>query len=220
MSFLPPSRDSKPRRQACRELAARRPLPAFFLSAFANPASVAVYFIGDLNAAMYANDVTKLGEWFGRYGPGLVLYAAQWLGRDAAEDVVQEVFLRLWRRESVGTIASERNWLYQAVRNAAIDRMRSTLRRSRREQHVAAGRPAWFQSRPTDSLEGQEVQAALEHLPREQREIIVLRIWAGFTLAEAAALTGEPVSTLNSRYRAGLAELRRRLETPCRSPST
>jgi RNA polymerase sigma-70 factor (ECF subfamily) len=52
----------------------------------------------------------------------------------------------------------------------------------------------------------------LANLPDEQREVIVLRLWSGLTLAEVAELCQAPVSTVFSRYRTGLAALRRRFE--------
>lgn len=171
---------------------------------------------------MDATQQAKLSEWFSQYGRGLVLYAAQWLGREAAEDVVQEVFLRLWASYACEAHASQepfanvRNWLFRSVRNAAIDRLRNQKRRRQREERRARSRPAWFESQDGDQLEAGLVQDALERLPNSQREIIVLRIWAGLTLAEAAGVTGEPLSTLFSRYRAGLSELKKRLEIHAR----
>ena len=73
--------------------------------------------------------------------------------------------------------------------------------------------------RPADLIESAEVQDALQSLPAEQREVIVLRIWCDMTLQQVADLTDQPVSTLFSRYRAGLAEMRRRLESSCKTPN-
>jgi RNA polymerase sigma-70 factor (ECF subfamily) len=181
---------------------------------------------------MDVNEVAKLSGWFSQYGPALVLYASQWLERHAAEDAVQEVFLRLWGREAgqkagktrasqsgvrapQKDVANVKSWLYRSVRNASIDRLRRVKTRARHEQRSADGRVEWFQSRPEDELDAHAVQKMLEALPPEQSEIIVLRIWGGLSLAEAAQVTGEPVSTLFSRYRAGLTALRQRLEVPC-----
>jgi len=52
-------------------------------------------------------------------------------------------------------------------------------------------------------------------LPPEQREVIVMRIWAQMTLTEIAQVTGEAMSTLFSRYRAGLSEIKRIMESSC-----
>ena len=69
-------------------------------------------------------------------------------------------------------------------------------------------------------LDGDAVQQALAGLPIEQREIIVMRLWGGLTWEEAAGSAGQPVSTLFSRYRAGLAALRERLGVPCDQTSS
>ena len=126
---------------------------------------------------------------------------------------MQEVFLRLC--STAGPILDVKHWLFRSVRNAAIDRLRRHRRQTRYERARASEPPALFLARADDLLDARAVQDALVHLPTEQREIIVLRIWCDMTLAEASKLTGEPVSTLFSRYRTGLNALRRRMEKPC-----
>jgi len=160
-------------------------------------------------------DPAALSRWFDVYGAALVLYARQWLSTDAAEDVVQEVFVRLL---SQGRAPDHvKSWLFRSVRNAAIGRVRSQKRRCKYEGQRAADRQAWFEGRPDDLLDAAAAQSALLALPDEQREVIVLRIWAGMTLQEASQVTGQPVSTLFSRYRAGLAALRETMETSCKT---
>jgi len=158
-------------------------------------------------------DPRNLGSYFSRHGRALVLYASQWLHRDTAEDVVQQVFLRLC--SSTSRVANVKSWLFRSVRNAAIDRLRSQRRWSRHEAEIGCRAATWFQSDPDAALDAQALQQALASLVAEQREIIILRIWSGLTLAEAAEVTGEAVSTLFSRYRAGLTALRERMEKPC-----
>jgi RNA polymerase sigma-70 factor (ECF subfamily) len=162
---------------------------------------------------MKSSDPARLGRWYDAYGQALVLYARQWLPA-AAEDVVQEVFLRLlhkWREP-----AQVKAWLFRSVRNAALSRLRSERRRQTHEQQRALRQgERFFEARPDDRIDAAVAQAALMSLPDEQREVIVLRIWAGITLAEASEVTGDPVSTLFSRYAAGLAALRKALEAPC-----
>ena len=162
---------------------------------------------------MEPTDPASLSTWFGQYGGALVLYARQWLSPDQAEDAVQEVFLRLC--EPHPPIAGIRNWLFAAVRNTAIDRLRGRRRLADRHARAARGAAAWFEERTEDVLDGRAVQQALERLPAGEREIIVLRVWGGLTFADSAALTGEPISTLSSRYQAGLATLRKQMETSC-----
>jgi RNA polymerase sigma-70 factor (ECF subfamily) len=159
---------------------------------------------------------TELGQWYSTHGAALVLFARQWLGDASAEDVVHEVFIRLMAQRHPPR--QVRAWLFQAVRNAAISRLRSQTRRRRREQERAAAE--WFVPQLDQGLDGDAVQEALAGLAIEQREIIVMRLWGGVTWEEAAESTGQAVSTLFSRYRAGLAALRERLGVPCDQTSS
>jgi RNA polymerase sigma-70 factor (ECF subfamily) len=108
-------------------------------------------------------------------------------------------------------------WLFKAVRNAAISNARSAARRGNREKRHAGHRPDWFEPRPEDLIDAATAQQALESLAPEQREVIVMRIWARMNLTEIAEVTGLPVSTLFSRYRAGLSEIKRIMESSCQS---
>jgi RNA polymerase sigma-70 factor (ECF subfamily) len=105
------------------------------------------------------------------------------------------------------------------VRNEAISEHRRRRRRGGREQQVAAGRPDWFEPQPGDLIDASAAQQILAELPDEQREIILLRIWGGLSWPEAAEVLGQPMSTLFSRYKAGLATIRLRMEpSSCNTP--
>jgi len=156
-----------------------------------------------------------LGRWFDEYGSRLALYARQWLPAGAAEDTVQEVFIRLLRQG--GPPQSVSGWLFRSVRNAAMSELRSSRRRRRHEQRRADGRSEWFEPRSQDLIDAAAAQAALESLARPQREVIVMRIWGGLTLQEIAEIVGSPISTVFSRYRAALAALRERMAAPCKA---
>jgi RNA polymerase sigma-70 factor (ECF subfamily) len=154
-----------------------------------------------------------LASEFDAHGAALVLYARQWLDRAAAEDVVQEAFVRLMG-QSLREPGHARAWLYRTVRNAAVSAARSRTRRARRERAVATGRPDWFQPSPEDAVDAAAAQAALSALPAAQREVIVLRLWSAMTLAEIAAVTGLGLSTVHDHYRRGLAALKSIMATP------
>jgi RNA polymerase sigma factor (sigma-70 family) len=147
---------------------------------------------------------------FGQHGPALLLYARQWLDAAAAEDAVQRVFVRLI---TAGRLPTDlRPWLFRCVRNEAISMARSSRRRVRRE---AAVEPApVFLTDADNQLDAAAAGRALATLPPSQREVVVLRIWSGLTLAEIAGITGLATSTLHDHYRAALAALRRQLEPP------
>jgi RNA polymerase sigma factor (sigma-70 family) len=158
-------------------------------------------------------NAAQLAELFEAHAAGLVLYLRQWLDRPAAEDVVQEVFVRLLaqprRPENV------RAWLFRVARNQAINHARSGRRRSRRER--AAARADLFEPGAADSIDLSEAQSALEGLPPSQREIVVLRIWGGMSFSEIGQLTGTAVSTLFDQYGTALAAMRRKIESPCKT---
>lgn len=156
----------------------------------------------------------ELGRCFDAHAAALALYARQLLDPALAEDVVQDVFLRLM--EQAHPPQNVKAWLFRSVRNAAISHVRSQRRRRQREQEIAAGHREWFESNAEALIDAEAAQQALAKLPVEQREIIVLRIWAGMTLAEAGQTMGMPVSSVHELYRAALAALRCQLESPCR----
>jgi len=156
-------------------------------------------------------DSAHLAGWFDAHAAALILFARQWLERGEAEDVVQEVFVRLLGQGSAPE--NVKAWLFRSVRNAAIDQARRSGRRARRELRIAQGRADWFEARTEDLIDASAAQAALESLSAEQREVIVMRIWGQMTLNEIAGVIGEPISTLFSRYRAGLGEIKRIMES-------
>lgn len=157
----------------------------------------------------------RIRELFVAHGPALLLYARQWLDRPAAQDVVQDVFVRMI---ASGRMPDDpRTWLFRCERNAAISAGRSQTRRSRRERAVGLKSSGWFVPRIDDRIDAQAAQRVLEQLPAAQREIVTLRIWSGLTLAQIAEVTGSAISTVHDQYRAALTEMRQRLEQSCRN---
>jgi RNA polymerase sigma-70 factor (ECF subfamily) len=148
---------------------------------------------------------------FAQLGPALVLFARRWTNcRADAEDVVQEAFVRFWRRQHS---IDNRGLLYSAVRSAALDRLRSEERRSRREASVALEHEPHFEPQFTDLDEGQKVLAeAVDRLPNEQREVVVMKIWNELTFAEIASVLEISQNTAASRYRYALGALKKTLQ--------
>jgi RNA polymerase sigma-70 factor (ECF subfamily) len=149
-------------------------------------------------------------ESYDRLSARLLLFARQWAGSATdAEDVVQEAFVRCWRRG--GHPADNAALLYAAVRSAALDARRRQERRRRRETEAT---PPHAESTPFHcELEDRElaesVQAALRQLPLEQREVLVLRIWGELSFPEIAEVLDVGVDTAASRHRYALAALRK-----------
>ncbi len=155
----------------------------------------------------------QLSQWFQAYGPALLLYARQWLDRPSAEDVVQDVFVRL----AAGDVRPDRAkaWLVRSVRNAALNRLRSRRRRDARQAHVAASRPDWFDAQPGDLLDARAAQSAIARLPQPLREVVILRIWADMTFREIAEALSRPTSTVHHQHAAGLEQIRKEMAAPC-----
>ncbi len=156
-------------------------------------------------------DAARMSELFHAHCAQLVLYARQWLDRAASEDVVQEAFIRLMSQKVEPTNAKA--WLFTTVRNEAISQTRSRIRRRRHEQREPGLQ--WFDANVDEAIDGAAAAQALQSLPVQQREAIVLRIWGQMTLKEAAEVSGLSLSTLFDHYRAGLSALRRKMGAVC-----
>lgn len=163
-------------------------------------------------------------DWLTRHGPAMLLLARQWVAsRPDAEDVVQEAFLRFWRaRERAegrhrSAIDDPVAYLFACVKRAALDWHRGGRRRVRREEVVAVSRAETTSDHAllTAPLEQEErrqaVEAALAALPEPQREVLVLKVWAGLTFPQIAQALDVPPDTAASRYRYALANLREQM---------
>ena len=162
---------------------------------------------------MAPTDPAELCRWYDAYGPALVLYARQLLAPASAEDVVQDVFVRLMAQRRCPDHV--RAWLFRSVRNAAISRIRSRSRRRRLDRQRAAQRPEAFEVRPDELIDARAAQNVLESLPGDLREVVVLRIWADMTLTEISEILGGSPATVLRRYRAGLAAIRKGMKASC-----
>ena len=147
---------------------------------------------------------------FSQVGPGLVLFARQWVrSRADAEDIVQEAFVRFWRKQH--DIAN-RGLLYATVRSIALDFLRRDSRRARRESIAVSESdqtvPPLFEMEDESQ---RALVAALDILPNEQREVLVMKIWNELTFAEIASVLEISQNTAASRYRYALAALKKNL---------
>lgn len=148
---------------------------------------------------------------FAQLAPALLLFARRWTNsRTEAEDVVQEAFVRFWRRQHS---LENRGLLYATVRSTALDRLRSEQRRFRREAFAALDQPGHCEPLFAPEDEGQQLlAAAVERLPNEQREVVLLKIWNELTFAEIASVLEISPNTAASRYRYALSALKKLLQ--------
>ncbi len=163
---------------------------------------------------MVMENVAAHEDWkvcFSELAPGLLLFARQWVRSVAdAEDVVQEAFVRFWRRD---LSIHNRALLYSAVRSAALDLIRRDSRRARREVEALGGSEQTVQPQFEQLDDSQrELVAAMDRLPREQREVLVMKIWNELTFAEIGETLAISQNTAASRYRYALASLKKILQ--------
>lgn len=151
-----------------------------------------------------------LADLIDAHGPALVLFARQRC--DAPEDVVQEAFCKLAALPRPPDDPAA--WLFRVVRNAALDAGKAERRRKRREE-VVAKPAAWFREPRADGMDADDAVAALQSLPDDQREVIVLRLWSDLTLEQVAAACQCSVSTAHRRFEAGITTLRVMLGERC-----
>jgi RNA polymerase sigma-70 factor (ECF subfamily) len=140
--------------------------------------------------------------------------------RSRAEDVTQEAFLSAWRggRSYDPSRGSVRSWLLSTVRNRAIDAFRVDAIKTSRDvddEHLGE----WMPSPHLTDLEAvrrdeaEHVRSAVEELPAEQRRVIELAYFSGFTHTEIAQMLDLPTGTVKGRMRLGLSKLRVALDS-------
>jgi len=147
---------------------------------------------------------------FSQLAPGLLLFARQWVHSAAdAEDIVQEAFVKFWRRNHK---IDNRALLYATVRSVALDLLRRDSRRARRERDACAEFEPTVEPQFRTENESQRALAlAIDRLPHQQREVLVMKIWNELTFAEIGEGLGISQNTAASRYRYALTALKKDL---------
>jgi RNA polymerase sigma-70 factor (ECF subfamily) len=138
---------------------------------------------------------------------------------DAADDLVQETFLELWRHRAgyAPERASMRTWLLSIARNRALDVVRAGARQARAVEAAQASAliPLSSSDALTETLardQAARLHEALACLPPVQRRTLVLVYGGGLTHEEVARRTGVPLGTVKTRVRLGRRTIARRLE--------
>jgi RNA polymerase sigma-70 factor (ECF subfamily) len=148
---------------------------------------------------------------FAEAAPGLVLFARQFVRSiPDAEDIVQEAFVKFWRKQHP---IDNRALLFATVRSTALDLLRRDARRARREADaVAEVEQAIAPQFDTATDSQRALAAAIDLLPAEQREVLVMKIWNELTFADIASVLGISQNTAASRYRYALAALKKNVK--------
>lgn len=160
-------------------------------------------------AAVGRGEPGALGELYDACGADLYGLALCRTGHvQDAEDVLQEVFVRLARTQArLGTVRNPRSYLLGMAHRAAID----VLRRRRRNVELDAELLEATGVDEDRALDAGRLAVLLGELPAAQREAVWLRHFGGLSFAEIGDVTEVPTFTAASRYRLGIARLRRRL---------
>jgi len=134
--------------------------------------------------------------------------------RQTAEDLVQEVFLKVWRsansyRAGRGSV---RTWILSIVHHRGIDQLRATASRQRTKDRFEASAE---KSQPSEAFaetwrnsQRDQVREALKTLPEEQLKILELAYFSGYTHVEISKLMNLPLGTVKGRMRLGLKKMR------------
>ena len=170
----------------------------------------------ELLRAVARGDESALAQVYDRYRLilfGLIVRILH--SREEAEDVLQEVFLQVWRRAKDFDEARGRafTWLVTLARSRALDRLRSLGARARLAE--AAPPIEYIGDAATDVFQSEQaevIRRALAQIPVDQRQALFLGYFEGLTQSEIAARLGAPLGTVKTRMRTGMAKLRELLQ--------
>ncbi len=169
----------------------------------------------DLMSFIEAGDAEAFAVLYDRHSRAAYSLSYRMMGeRQAAEDLTQDAFLKVWR--SAGGYRSERGsvrtWVLSIVHNRGIDSLRSLASRRRTQDRVEQTAP---RSQPSEAFaetwrnrQREQIREALDTLPTEQVKILELAYFSGFTHVEISNLLDIPLGTVKGRMRLGLKKIR------------
>jgi RNA polymerase sigma-70 factor, ECF subfamily len=168
----------------------------------------------ELMHAIAGRDEQALATLYDRYRTILFGLLVRILNsREEAEDVLQEVFIQVWRRATDFDASRGRpfTWLVTLARSRAIDRLRSLSARERVASASAANPLDDVSDADRDVVRVEQrgiVARALTQLPEEQKAALVLAYFEGLTQTEISKRLGAPLGTVKTRMRSGMLKLR------------
>jgi RNA polymerase sigma-70 factor, ECF subfamily len=169
----------------------------------------------DLISLIGRGDAEAFATLYDRHSRPAYSLAYRMMGeKQAAEDLLQDAFLKAWRAS--GSYRAERGsvrtWLLSIVHNRGIDQLRSLASRRRTQEKIEAEAPT---SHPSEAFaqswrnsQREQVREALKTLPEEQLKILELAYFSGYTHVEIAELLDVPLGTVKSRMRLGLKKMK------------
>src|SRR5215208_1241842 len=175
----------------------------------------------DLISMVEASDSEAFATLYDRHSRAAFSLAYRMIGdRQAAEDLAQDAFLKVWR--GAGSYRAERGsvrtWILSIVHNRGIDQLRSHASRRRTQERVEASAP---RSQPSEAFaetwrnsQRDQLREALNTLPAEQLKILELVYFSGYTHVEISELVDVPLGTMKGRMRLGLKKMRDYFEHP------
>ncbi len=175
----------------------------------------------DLVRRVRAGDRGAVDDLYDRFRRPAFALARRVLADDTlAEDVVQDVFLSVWRDPHAydGSRGSFSSWLLAMVHHKAVDAVRREeahrRRQSRAEDDLVLSAPTAARDVEDEAwsrVVSEQVRLALGALPDAQREALTLAYYGGYTQREVAALTHAPLGTVKTRMLAGMRRLKEEL---------
>lgn len=169
----------------------------------------------DLISLAESGDADAFAALYDRHGRAAYSLAYRMMGeRQAAEDLVQDVFLKIWRL--AGSYRAERGsvrtWILSIVHNRGIDQIRSSASRRRTQDKIEASaaksQPSEAFSEAWRNTQRDQVRDALTSLPPEQLKILELAYFSGYTHVEISELLDLPLGTVKGRMRLGLKKIK------------
>ena len=169
----------------------------------------------DLMSLMEGGDEEAFAALYDRHSRAAYSLSYRMMGdRQAAEDLTQDAFLKVWR--SAGGYRSDRGsvrtWILSIAHNRGIDQIRSSASRRRTQDRVEQSAP---RSQPSEAFaetwrnrQREQIREALSTLPEEQLKILELAYFSGYTHVEISNLMDLPLGTVKGRMRLGLKKIR------------
>lgn len=161
------------------------------------------------------HDREAFSQLYDRFSSLVFTFATRMLKvRSDAEDLLQEVFVQIWRRADTYSVerGSPEAWIINITRSRAIDKLRAIRRMER--SFVLTDDPAGVQSSENvessaaDSETRLTMKSMLANIPAAQRKVLELAYFDGLTQTEIATHLAEPLGTVKTRMRAGIQKLR------------